>query len=312
MRPFLFALVIALVAGALGAYGFRRTRFARAVPVELANAALEREVQVARALGFEEGSSPETRPLIGSDYGSSNVRLDALELDAGECVAVVAAAHGWGRLSWFRLSRSCPTSWVYRDPNDLSVQQNVRGVVAHVQFCAWEPTHVELCASGFRMRDEPEHSQRPSTITYRVLRASEETIGGAARLDRGTVTRPAPVLPSELPEPLALEPAGDSAWPTTEPAAGAPPSTGREPNRAEVLAVMREVASRVQQCRPSEPARATARVEFASDGTVVSVSVDGVDLETAACIELEARSARLQPFESSNGRFVVSFPFVFQ
>lgn len=204
VRPLLFALVIALVAGVLGAYGFRRTRFARAVPVELANAALEREVQVARALGFGEASPPETRPLIGSDYGSSNVRLDALELAAGECVAVVAATHGWGRLSWFRLSRSCPTSWVYRDPNDLSVQQNVRGVVAHVQFCAWEPTHVELCASGFRMRDEPEHSQQPSTITYRVLRASEEAIGGAARLDRGTVTRPPPPPPPILPVPVEL------------------------------------------------------------------------------------------------------------
>ena len=316
MRPLIFALVIALVAGVLGAFGFRSTRVARPVPIELARAAHARELEVARALGFEETAPPQTRPLTGSTYGSSNVRLDGVELGAGECVAVVASAHGWGRMSWFRLSRLCPVGWAYEDPNDLSVQQNVQGVVAHVQFCAWEPTFVNLCTSGFSTADG--RGDATSTVTYQILRASEEAIGGAARLNRGTVTRPMPVTEEATPPPAAdpqPEPTPTEVMPTVSPIEIAPTGavdpnrTG--PDRAEVLAAMREVASHVRACHPGTPARATARVEIGNDGHVLLVSVTGVETETASCVAREVRRLRLAPFQSPSGRFTVEFPFAF-
>lgn len=324
MRPLIFALVIALVAGVLGAYGFRSTRVARPVPIELAREVLAREVAVARALGFEETTPPQTRPLTGSTYGSSNVRLDGVELAAGECVAVVASAHGWGRMSWFRLSRECPTGYVYQDPNDLSVQQNVPGVVAHVQFCAWEPTFVNLCTSGFSTADGRGvgRDDATSTVTYQILRASEDAIGGVARLNRGTVTRPMPVStqttqaqavdprPEPTPTEVSPEPTGVSAPIEIAPTGAVDPSrTG--PDRGEVLAAMREVASQVRACHPGSPARATARAEIGNDGRVVAVSVTGVEPETASCIGREVRRLQLAPFQSPNGFFTVSFPFVF-
>ena len=333
MRPLIFALVIALVAGVLGAYGFRSTRVARPVPIELARAAHAREVEVARALGFEETTPPQTRPLTGSSYGSSDVRLDGVELAAGECVAVVASAHGWGRISWFRLSRQCPVGWVYEDPNDLSVQQNVQGVVTHVQFCAWEPTLVNLCTSGFSTSDGRDGTT--SSITYQVLRASEEAIGGAARLNRGLVTRPMPVTETPPPQPAPtptevtpspevtptevtpteVTPTSPGVAPTSAPIEIAPTGavdpnrTG--PERAEVLEAMRAVASHVRACHPGSPARATARAEIANDGHVLLVSVTGVETETASCVAREVRRLRLAPFQSPSGSFTVSFPFVF-
>jgi hypothetical protein len=322
VRPLIFALVIALVAGVLGAYGFRSTRVARPVPIELARAAHAREVEVARALGFEETSSPQTRPLTGSTYGSSTVRLGGLELAAGECVAVVASAHGWGRISWLRLSRQCPVGWPYKDPNDLSVQQNVRGVVAHVQFCAWEPTFVNLCTSGF---PTGEREGATSSVTYQILRASEDTIGGAVRLNRGMVTRPMPVTepptepsmqqagldPEPEPEPTEVSPTPTEVVPTEVAPTGAVDPSRTGPDRAEVLAAMREVASQVRACHPGSPARATARVEIGNDGRVVAVSVTGVEPETASCIGREVRRLQLAPFQSPSGFFTVSFPFAF-
>ncbi|MCU0677783.1 MAG: hypothetical protein MUE69_34020 [Myxococcota bacterium] len=320
MRPLIFALVIALVAGVLGAYGFRSSRVARPVPIELARAAHAREVEVARALGFEEATSPQTRPLTGSTYGSSNVRLDGVELAAGECVAVVASAHGWGRMSWFRLSRQCPVGWAYEDPNDLSVQQNVQGVVAHVQFCAWEPTFVNLCTSGFSTADgRGGREGATSTVTYQVLRASEEAIGGAARLNRGLVTRPMPVTetppPQPGPTPTEITPTSPEVAPTSAPIeiapTGAVDPNRAAPERAEVLAAMRAVASHVRACHPGSPARATARAEIANGGHVLVVSVTGVETETASCVAREVRRLRLAPFQSPSGSFTVSFPFVF-
>ncbi len=320
MRPLIFALVIALVAGVLGAYGFRSTRVARPVPIELAREALAREVAVARELGFEETTPPQTRPLTGSTYGSSNVRLDGVELAAGECVAVVASAHGWGRMSWFRLSRLCPTGWAYEDPNDLSVQQGVPGVVAHVQFCAWEPTFVNLCTSGFSTADGRGvgRDDATSTVTYQILRASEDAIGGVERLNRGTVTRPMPVSERATPElAVAPEPEPPPTEVSPEPApieiapTGAVDPSRTGPDRAEVLAAMREVASQVRACHPGSPARATARVEIGNDGRVVAVSVTGVETATASCIGREVRRLRLAPFQSPSGFFTVSFPFAF-
>jgi hypothetical protein len=314
----IFALVIALVAGVLGAYGFRSTRVARPVPLELARAAHAREVAVARELGFEETTPPQTRPLTGSTYGSSDVRLDGVELAAGECVAVVASAHGWGRMSWFRLSRLCPTGWAYEDPNDLSVQQNVPGVVAHVQFCAWEPTLVNLCTTGFSTADGRGRDDATSTVTYQILRASEEAIGGVERLNRGTVTRPMPGSEPATPEPsVAPQPEPTTTEVSPEPAPIEIAPTGdvdpsrAGPDRAEVLAAMREVASQVRACHPGSPARATARVEIGNDGHVAAVSVTGVEAETASCIGREVRRLRLAPFQSPSGFFTVSFPFAF-
>lgn len=190
MRPFLFALVLALAAGTLGAYGFRRSRYAQPISPELARSALAREVAEARALGFEPQGEPEARSLDPSDpYQTFPVTLASFELEAGQCVAVVAAAQGWGKLSWLRLSRECPERWTYRDPNDLSLHEHVSGVVSHVQFCAWEPTHAELCVEGDRTRvGTEEQASAPPTVVFQVLRASEEAIGGVARLNRGMLT----------------------------------------------------------------------------------------------------------------------------
>lgn len=336
MRPFLFALVIALVAGALGAYGFRRSRYARPVPAALAQAALAREVAAARELGFAPTSpEPTEQALFEAGYGSSMPVLATLELDADECIAAVASTRGWGRLSWLRISRDCPSSYPYRDPNDLSVHENVSGIVAHTQFCAWEPTRVEVCVYGHGMRTDPlELAEAPPTVLLQILRADAATIGGPDALARGLVTHPDPLAavvpeappvptpaeltPTELTptEPTELTPTEPSPTELDEPrhtvAPPAPeptPGARTRPSNAEVRDAMMAAARSASVCASGEES-ATARVTFGPSGAVSAVAVSGTDGDTAACIARIIRRIRLEPFDGAPT--VVLFPFNFR
>lgn len=306
MRPFLFALLLAVIAGVLGAYGFRRSRYAAPVPPELARAAHAREVAVATALGFEPSIGPTEDSLFSDEYGSSPTVLRRFELAENECVAAVVAAHGWGKLSKVRLSRQCPTTYAYRDPNDLSVQEHVGGVVSQVQFCAWEPTHVELCVSGFRMSDDPmEKARFPATVTHSLLRAPAERVGES--LNRGYVTLPPPPIPG-LAQVLLAEP----DVPEADLAPAEADASEQGPSRSDVLAAMRAVTEAVRQCPHSGAVNVTVRVTFQPDGTVREVRGSGQAEATLRCVEDAVRAARVPAYSAARGDVVVQFPFVFR
>ncbi|MCA9611495.1 MAG: hypothetical protein H6722_04520 [Sandaracinus sp.] len=309
MRPFLFALLLATIAGVLGAYGFRRSRYAAPVPPELARAAYAREVAVATQLGFEPAVGPSEDPLFTDEYGSAPVVLRRFELAEGECVAAVAAVHGWGKLSKLRLSRQCPTHYAYRDPNDLSVQENVGGVVSQVQFCAWEPMQVELCASGFRMSDDPmEKARFPAIVTHSLLRAPAERVG--ASLNRGFVTLPPPQVPG-----LAAEvgPPDSVASPDVVPSNTVRSDATEEgPSRSDILVAMRAVAENVRRCPHSGAVNVTVRVTFQPDGSVREVDGSGQAEDTLRCVEEAVRAARVPPYSPTRGDVIVQFPFVFR
>ena len=192
-----------------------------------------------------------------------------------------------------------------------------------MQFYAWEPTFVNLCTAGFSTADGRGvgRDDATSTVTYQILRASEDAIGGAVRLNRGTVTRPMPasepatpeqaVVPQPEPTPTEVSPTPTGGAPIEITPTGAVDPSRSGPDRAEVLAAMREVAAHVRACHPGSPARATARAEIGNDGRVVAVSVTGVETETASCIGREVRRLQLAPFQSPSGFFTVSFPFAF-
>lgn len=152
-----------LSSGPMGS-GSRWTVSTVAVPDDVARAALEREVGVAKALGFEEDFREE-RQVRESWY-------HRLEVDKQECVAVVATASGPGQLS--SLSLLDADGQVARDDGPRPVM--------HVQGCFERGGEYEVRAPLAWGSDLPER-----TVRVVVLRAPLATIGGNEKLNRGWV-----------------------------------------------------------------------------------------------------------------------------
>lgn len=151
--------------------GYRMLVPPDSIPAALADAAFEREVAVAEALGL--AVTEDERVTTSEAYLQTRVAVPA-----GACVAVVATASGGGQLKYLHLSR---------EYESVSVDDRLRGLAAHVQTCVDQATTLDVSMYA-------EHQEgvfgRPvfsrAEIHYAVLVGQPE--GGPAALNRGNIT----------------------------------------------------------------------------------------------------------------------------
>lgn len=136
------------------------------VPDELARQALEREVEVAKALGFKEDFREERR-IDDSWY-------HVLELEKQECLAVIATNAEHGQLHWLSIS----------DEDEEVARDNGPRPVLHAQGCFEKGGDYRLRAWVSWGESLPDH-----TLRVVVLRAPLAVIGGNEKLVRGWVPR---------------------------------------------------------------------------------------------------------------------------
>lgn len=185
-------LALCTVSGlAVGAFATYESRDSMTPPVPsaVAASAFERELGVAEALGFVRERVAKVL-LPSNDYGIGGYE-EAVVIDAGECVAIVAAIEGPYRLQRVGLGRSCAFgAWGSRWES-LTQEDSGRGgggVVAHAQYCSDVREPLRLCVEA-----RPSHysyddrSGEGVTATIGIARVSEAALGGRGRLNRGLI-----------------------------------------------------------------------------------------------------------------------------
>lgn len=155
------------------------------IPTAVAASAFERELGVAEALGFVRERVATIRL---QNQGGLDAYEEPIDLDAGECVALVVTTEGPHRLQRIGLGRTCAFGISGSGWDSLTQESSGLGgggVVAHAQYCSEAREQLQLC-----VETRPSHygpPEAPATATVGVARVRETTLGGRERLNRGLI-----------------------------------------------------------------------------------------------------------------------------